>query len=93
MLAVCSGSAQTAGLSDALGSAFSMLDVHWTQLALETGSFLQLQLFFHSHTHRHVHTYAHRLMQRQGGLNERPRHVGVQKKGCCLCFCTLFVTH
>lgn len=36
--------------------------VHWSQLALETGSLSQLQLFSHSHTHRHFHMYTHRLV-------------------------------
>lgn len=61
------------GLCDALGPGYSMRTVlsipNWLQLALETGSLSQLQLFPHSHTHRHFHTYAHRVMLRQGALS------------------------
>lgn len=47
-------------LHDALGPACNLQTVpstlHWSQLALETGSFSEVQLFFHSHSHSSAHT-------------------------------------
>lgn len=48
------------GLRDALSPACNLQTVlstlHWSQLALETGSFSEVQLFFHSHSHSSAHT-------------------------------------
>lgn len=49
-------------LRDALGPASNLQTVlstlHWSQLALETGSFSKVQLFFHSHSSAHTPTYS-----------------------------------
>lgn len=79
------------GPRDALVPASNLRTVlstlHWSQLALETGSFSQSQLF---------HTYAHMLMHSQRALNGLWCLVGFKKRNDQLffvCVPWLFITH
>lgn len=80
------------GLRDALGPAFSMWTVppalHWSQLALETGSHSQLQLLLHSHTQAcpHIRPRAHAQAGRTQQIIALVK-VKTNKEACRFSFC------